>query len=222
MGKVEADMNLMSTIQGESQSLNDYIKLFKAQVDVINANGGRAGYNPELYQEHLQRIRSELSVRTQDEWQALTKERRRETSRAAEKAATEEYLACLLLHNTDRKRYGAVFNRLAEDYVLAKGDKAKRDAVYPKDRVAMQRVLADFGKGAATKSKQNTPAADDGGDIFAIIASTRCCASDSALASRARCWRVGLRLAIGWRLMLGAGLSAAIAAIPASPESPKR
>ena len=29
-------------------------------------------------------------------------------------------------------------------------------------------------------------------------------------------------LAIGWRLMLGAGLSAAIAAIPASPESPKR
>lgn len=29
-------------------------------------------------------------------------------------------------------------------------------------------------------------------------------------------------LAIGWRLILGAGLSAAIAAIPASPESPKR
>ena len=29
-------------------------------------------------------------------------------------------------------------------------------------------------------------------------------------------------LAIGWRLMLGSGLSAAIAAIPGSPESPKR
>ena len=29
-------------------------------------------------------------------------------------------------------------------------------------------------------------------------------------------------LAIGWRLMLGAGLSAAIAAIPGSPESPKQ
>ena len=29
-------------------------------------------------------------------------------------------------------------------------------------------------------------------------------------------------LALGWRLMLGAGLSAAIAATPASPESPNR
>lgn len=56
MAKVEADMGMFATHQTDKLSLNDYYKLFKAQVEVIYANGGAAGYNPELFKNHLARI----------------------------------------------------------------------------------------------------------------------------------------------------------------------
>ena len=48
MAKVEANLALMMCMQSETQTLNKYAKIFNAQVEVINANGGQAGYNTEL------------------------------------------------------------------------------------------------------------------------------------------------------------------------------
>ena len=64
----------------------------------------------------------------------------------AQDAATEEYIACLFLRNADRKRCGHVADRLADDYVLAAGEPAKRETFYSKTRAAMKRLMADYGK----------------------------------------------------------------------------
>ena len=56
MAKVEADLALMAAQQKPGQTLSECAKLFNSQVDVINANGGAAGYHPELVDEHLEVI----------------------------------------------------------------------------------------------------------------------------------------------------------------------
>ena len=56
MAKVEADLALMMCMQSKTQTLNEYAKIFNAQVEVINANGGQAGYNAELVEEHLKAL----------------------------------------------------------------------------------------------------------------------------------------------------------------------
>ena len=55
MAKVESNLQMFAVLQ-EKQSLNKYYKLFTAQMEVIKANGGRAGHNPELYHEHLLKV----------------------------------------------------------------------------------------------------------------------------------------------------------------------
>ena len=133
-----------------------------AQVDVINANGGQASYHPELVEEHLQVILDEAGE-TKDAYLALDPDAREIIYKKAVKAATEEYLTCLFLHNGDNKRYGPVAERLETDYVLARGEKKNQEGIYPQDRVTMKRVMGDLGgTGAMATKKSNDDAQDDG------------------------------------------------------------
>jgi hypothetical protein len=53
MAYIEQDIRLFTMWQKPDQSPLEFVKQVKAQVDVINVHGGRAGYHPELYKAHL-------------------------------------------------------------------------------------------------------------------------------------------------------------------------
>ena len=50
---MESNVDLFTTVQDQDQDLDDYNKVFKAQVDPIDTHGGNAGYHPVVYWLHL-------------------------------------------------------------------------------------------------------------------------------------------------------------------------
>ena len=48
--------------QRPDETLNDYYTAFKAQGDIINAHGGRAGFHQALYKEHLLKAMTEKGI----------------------------------------------------------------------------------------------------------------------------------------------------------------
>ena len=56
MAYVEDDFKMYTTTQRSDETLDDYYKAFKAQGDIINAHGGRAGFHQALFQEHLAKL----------------------------------------------------------------------------------------------------------------------------------------------------------------------
>ena len=53
MAIVESNVELYTIHQGSGESLDEYNKVFKAQVDTIDAHGGNAGYHPAVFALHL-------------------------------------------------------------------------------------------------------------------------------------------------------------------------
>ena len=53
MATVEADADLYLGMQWPDQSTDKFYKTFTAQVDTINANGGREGFHNGVYNKHL-------------------------------------------------------------------------------------------------------------------------------------------------------------------------
>ena len=52
---VESDLELYTIAQDPGETLDEYYKVFVAQVDTIDAHGGNAGYHPVVYALHLER-----------------------------------------------------------------------------------------------------------------------------------------------------------------------
>ena len=143
MAKVESDLQMFAVLQEKQQSLNKYYKLFTAQTEVIKANGGRAGYNPELYHEHLLKVITAKGY-TRTEYRGKTDTERAEIREEATKDACSEFLACLFLRNADQARYVGIWKRLACNYVLSAADEEKRGKVYPKTLIKMKRVMFEY------------------------------------------------------------------------------
>jgi hypothetical protein len=60
---VEQDIRLfVCEFQYKNQSIIDYYKLFKAQMDVINVHGGCFGYHPSLYQKKLVEMKANMTL----------------------------------------------------------------------------------------------------------------------------------------------------------------
>ena len=53
MATVEADADLYLGTQRLDQSTDKFYKMFTAQVDTINANGGSAGFHNGVYNKHM-------------------------------------------------------------------------------------------------------------------------------------------------------------------------
>ena len=50
---VESDIELFPIVQESGQDLDNYYKVFKVQVDTIDAHGGNAGHHPVVYMLYL-------------------------------------------------------------------------------------------------------------------------------------------------------------------------
>ena len=53
MSAVNSDIHFYTFRQGKDMSCDEYLKLFQAQVDTINAHGGRAGFHWGTYLEKV-------------------------------------------------------------------------------------------------------------------------------------------------------------------------
>ena len=73
---VENDVELFTIHQ---TSLDKYYKVFKAQVDTIDAHRGNVGYHPVVFPIHLAAL---LERRRTSPWRLTTRWRRRSLSRA--------------------------------------------------------------------------------------------------------------------------------------------
>ena len=73
MTTVESDVELFTIVQEPGQDLDNYYKVFKAQVDTINAHGGNAGYHPVVYMLHLAALLKAKKI-TNEAFQAMEKE----------------------------------------------------------------------------------------------------------------------------------------------------
>ena len=103
MQVVEQDIRLyVYGFQKQHQSLMDYYKLFKAQVEVINVHGGCFGYHPGLFQKKLMEMKAEMTLLPGDPGydHALNALKCR-----ARDVQCKEYKAALFLRIADAKRY---------------------------------------------------------------------------------------------------------------------
>ena len=68
---VESDVKLFTNYQAPGESLDEYYKVFKAQVDTIDAHGGNAGFHPVVYALHLSSLLQKKEI-TREAFNAKT------------------------------------------------------------------------------------------------------------------------------------------------------
>ena len=56
MALVEQVLQLYLNFQAESESLQDFLKAFKARCDIVDTFKGQAGYHPQLYEDHSEAL----------------------------------------------------------------------------------------------------------------------------------------------------------------------
>ena len=154
----ESNVELFTILQGSGDSLDEYYKVFKAQVDTIDAHGGNAGYHPVVYALHLTALLEKKST-AKEAYDAMGETDKKAIQSKAIKSAKEAYLACLFILVADNERYGGVKTALEDNYLLGKQE-------YPQDLLAAKRLLADF-KGASSKVKKASESAGEQGVAFA-------------------------------------------------------
>ena len=119
---VESNIELFTITQEPGQTLDDYYKVVKTQVDMIDAHDGNAGNHSFVYQLHLAALLKE-KVKPNDDYiymLARDPKGRAAIQTAALKSSKGAYLACLFLLIADEERYGAINATLDDNYLLGK------------------------------------------------------------------------------------------------------
>ena len=62
MEAAESDADLYLTSQGKTDSIDNFYKVFTAQVNTIKAHGGQAGFQPAVFAKHLAALRVSRSI----------------------------------------------------------------------------------------------------------------------------------------------------------------
>ena len=91
---VESDVELFAIFQSPGESLDEHYKVFKAQVDTIDAHGGNAGNHPVVYALHLAAFLEKKSIAT-EVYGAMGEADKKVIQSKAMKSSKEAYLACL-------------------------------------------------------------------------------------------------------------------------------
>ena len=114
---VESDAKLFMIVQERGQDLDDYYKVFKAQVNTINAHGGNAGHHLVVYMLHLTAQLKSKKIKN-DAYVAMSEDDKKPLQAEAMKTSKGVYLACLFLLMADEDRYDGVKATLDDNYLL--------------------------------------------------------------------------------------------------------
>ena len=104
MAIVKSDAELYTIQQGFRESLDEYYKVFKAQVDTIDAHGGNVGCHPVVYALHLAALLKKEEI-TKEIYNTMNEDNKKPIQSKAMKTAKEAYLACLFVLMADKERY---------------------------------------------------------------------------------------------------------------------
>ena len=63
---VKNNVEIFAITQGPGESLNDYCKVFRAQIDTIGAHGDNAGYHLVVYKQHLAALTKKKKTNSDD------------------------------------------------------------------------------------------------------------------------------------------------------------
>jgi hypothetical protein len=116
MAIIECDLELSLGFQDKTQTCDDFMAVFKARVDTINAHRGKAGKHPGHLHDTFERIIFEKGVTMQAvvNWSEADQQALKEE---VEAIANEEYLAVLFIKQADEFRYGELKTTLANAYL---------------------------------------------------------------------------------------------------------
>ena len=87
----------------------DYLKLFRAQVEVINVHGGCFGYHPGCYRKKLTEMKADMTLSPRD---AGSDEALNVMKQKARDAQCKEYKAALFLRIADGKHFSGLKDQL--------------------------------------------------------------------------------------------------------------
>ena len=93
MGLVESDSALYTTIMKGNNKLDEYYRVFKAQIDTIEAHDGNPGYHSALAQEHLEVWLVSKGFDTPEKQKTVVGDDLKKLKTAALKSAKGAYLA---------------------------------------------------------------------------------------------------------------------------------
>ena len=136
MGSVESDAALFTTTMDSKDTLDEYYRVFKAQIDTIEAHGGNPGYHGAVYREHYDALMLSKGYDTKEKLDAVNGTELKKLKLEALKSSAGAYLACVILMRADGR------NKLVKKF-LHKAFLAEKQP-YPCNTLAMERFIANF------------------------------------------------------------------------------
>jgi len=164
MALVESDLLLYLSHMKSGEDPDDFMQLFKAQVNTINAHGGQAGLHPRLVLEHYDELvelypKAEKEL-TPDEVSALTTQARKESC--------EGYLSCLFIRVADNERYKGLKTTLDNQFLL------EGNSAYPRVLSQALKLLKTSKSTGSTRAPRAEPPGALGGVAFIQQGSDQC------------------------------------------------
>ena len=164
MGLVESNMVLYTTTMNGADTLDKYYRIFKAQVDTIEAHGGNPGHHGAVYCKHYKAIMVSKGYNTKEKLDILDNAEIKNVKSMAPKTSTEVYLGCLSLMMADG-RYKLVNKFLHEVFLVEKQQ-------YLRDVLAMKRFMVNIigmDTGKPQRQQQQQPKTDPDGAGVACV-----------------------------------------------------
>ena len=141
MSFVKSDFDLMSLVQSKNQTNEKFLAALESQVKQIDSHGGKAGYHPALFEQHLEALCEARGIELADIDKETSKaEELRET---AMETSCEEYQACFLILASNDERYGGLKAELHNQHLIGDG----RGTVYPTKLPAALQLLNSYKGG---------------------------------------------------------------------------
>ena len=101
MGSVESDAALFTTTMDSKDTLDKYYRVFKAQIDTIEAHGGNIGYHGAVYCEHYDALTLSKGYDMKEKLDVVNKTELKKLKSEALKSSAGAYLACMFLMMAD-------------------------------------------------------------------------------------------------------------------------
>ena len=99
MGLVESNTALFTNPMESKDTLDEYYRVFKAQVDTIKAHSGNPGYHGAVYCEHCKALAISKGYNTKEMLDAVGNAEIKKMKTEALKLSTGAYLGCISLSN---------------------------------------------------------------------------------------------------------------------------
>ena len=116
MAIIEYDMELYLGFQGKTKDCDDYMAVFKARVDTINAHKGLAGKHPGHVREKIDRVSLEKGL-TKSAIKSFNDAELKALNQEVQEIACKEYLAVLFIKQADKVWYGELKTTLANGHL---------------------------------------------------------------------------------------------------------